>query len=52
MTYEQLAKAEKVTPRTATTHIKSLEELKIIEVTRSLYTSMKKGHVTHQTSTV
>lgn len=35
MTYEQLAKAAKVTPRTATTHIKSLEELKIIEVTRS-----------------
>ncbi|GGJ55378.1 TOTE conflict system archaeo-eukaryotic primase domain-containing protein [Virgibacillus salexigens] len=35
MTYDQLAKAAKYTVKSATTHIKSLEELKIIEVTRS-----------------
>jgi hypothetical protein len=35
MTYDQLAKAAKYTVKTATTHVKSLEQLKIIEVRRS-----------------
>lgn len=35
MTYDQLAKAAKYTVKTATTHVKSLEQLEIIEVTRS-----------------